>query len=215
MQLAESAYTQLRNMILSGELAPGLGITESGIVERLAIGKTPVREAMRRLVLEGLLDVTPRLGYTVAGISLDHVMELFDLLTIVEVAAAQASAGNLDDLMLQRLDALSDIGYDPDDHDSMVRFISSNAEFHITIAQGSGNRRLADLIALLMTESRRFAQIANLSGAHGQAVTEQHKAIVSALRTRDRNRIADAVTAHLRQSASLVLDSLHEVSVAD
>lgn len=137
-------------------------------MERLTIGKTPVREAMRCLVLEGLLDVTPRLGYAVAGISLDHVMELFDLLTIVEVAAAQASAENLDDLRLQRLNALGDIGYDPDDDDSMVRFTESNAEFHTTIAQGSGNRRLADLIALLMTECCRFAQNANLSVSTGR-----------------------------------------------
>lgn len=215
MPLAESAYERLRNMILSGELAPGSGITESGIVERLAIGKTPVREAMRRLVLEGLLDVTPRMGYTVAGISIAHVLELFDLLTIVEVAAAQAAAEHLDDAALQRLEALGDIGYDPDDDVSMLRFIESNAAFHNTIATASGNRRLADLIARLMTESRRFAQIANLSGAHGQAVTSQHKSIVDALRSGNRERIADAVGAHLRHSAALVLDSLHAVSAAD
>ena len=65
MPLADSAYILLRNMIISGELAPDSAITENSIVERLAIGKTPVREAMRRLVLEGLLNVTPRLGYVV------------------------------------------------------------------------------------------------------------------------------------------------------
>ncbi len=214
MPLAESAYTQLRQLILTGELAPECAITENSIVERLAIGKTPVREAMRRLVLEGLLDVTPRLGYTVVGISQQDVDDLFQLRVITEVAAAQLAIERISDGALDRLEELGTVGYDPHDPDSLLEYTRVNAEFHDIIGSLSGNRRLADLVTRLMTESRRFVQVANLTGNHGREVIAQHKAIVDALRAGDRDAVAEAVRAHVTDSWTLVLDSIGATSAA-
>ena len=138
MPLAESAYEKLRNMIFTGELPPESAITENSIVDRLAIGKTPVREAMRRLVLEGLLDVTPRLGYTVTAITRSDVEDLFQLRVINEVAAAQLAADRLDEAAFARLAELSRTGYNPEDRESMLTYIRVNAEFHDIIARASG-----------------------------------------------------------------------------
>ena len=208
MPLAESAYQQLRNMILSGELPPESAITENSIVDRLAIGKTPVREAMRRLVLEGLLDVTPRLGYMVRGISRADIDDLFQLRVITEVAAAELAMDRLSDEELDRLSELSTIGYSPDDRESMITYMGVNAEFHGIIARASGNQRLAELITRLMQESRRFIQIAILSDEHGQSVIAQHVAIVDALRAKDRAALADAVRLHVVDGHTVTLDSL-------
>ncbi len=195
-------------MILTGELAPESAITENSIVERLAIGKTPVREAMRRLVLEGLLDVTPRLGYTVVGISQQDVDDLFQLRVITEVAAAQLALEHVTDEILDRLAALGTVGYDPQEPGSLDEYMRVNAEFHDIIGGLSGNRRLADLGTRLMTESRRFVQVANLTGDHGKEVVAQHKAIVDALRSGDRDAVADAVRAHVTDSWTLVQESM-------
>jgi GntR family transcriptional regulator, rspAB operon transcriptional repressor len=208
MPLAQSAYERLRNMILTGELPPESAITENSIVDRLAIGKTPVREAMRRLVLEGLLDVTPRLGYTVTAITAADVDELFQLRVVMEVAAAQLAVDRIDDAALTRLSELSTIGYDPDDRDSMITYVAINSEFHDIIARASGNRRLAELIARMMQESRRFIQIAILNEEHGRRVIEQHEAIVDALRARDRDAVADAVRLHVEDGLQMTRDSL-------
>lgn len=208
MQLADSAYTILRNMILTGELPPESAITENSIVDRLAIGKTPVREAMRRLVLEGLLEVTPRLGYTVAGITRSDIDNLFQLREINEVAAALLAMDRLTEAQLDRLTELSAVGYVPDDRESLIEYIAVNAEFHRIIAGASGNERLAALIERLMQESRRFIQIAILSEEHGQLVVDQHMAIVDALRVRDRDALAEAVRAHVLDGHTVTLDSL-------
>jgi GntR family transcriptional regulator, rspAB operon transcriptional repressor len=208
MPLAQAAYEKLRNMILTGELPPETAITENSIVDRLGIGKTPVREAMRRLVLEGLLDVTPRLGYTVTAITQQDVEDLFQMRVINEVAAAQLAADRLSEAAFARLTELSSVGYAPDDRESMLRYIGVNAEFHDIIARGSGNARLADLIDRLMQECRRFIQIAILSDAHGQLVIAQHVAIIAALRARDPEAVEAAVRAHVEDGMHVTRGSL-------
>lgn len=213
MPLAESAYEKLRNMILTGELPPESAITENSIVDRLAIGKTPVREAMRRLVLEGLLDVTPRLGYTVTAITRSDVEDLFQLRVINEVAAAQLAADRLDEAAFARLTELSRTGYNPEDRESMLRYIRVNTEFHDIIARASGNARLAALIDRMMQESRRFIQIAILSDEHGHNVIEQHAAIVAALRSRDMDAIAATVRLHVEDGGHVTRDSMIEAGV--
>lgn len=208
MSFSETAYSRLRTLILSGQLPPDSVITENAMVARLALGKTPVREAMRRLVLEGLLDVTPRLGYTVSGISQQDVNDIFQLRVIVEVAAAQLAVDHMTAEALERLQALSTSGYDPDDPDSMQRYLAENAEYHDIIGTLSGNRRLADLIRRLMLESRRFVQIAHLTRAHGEEVVLQHVAIVGAFRAGDRDAVGDAVRVHVEDAWRLMLYSL-------
>lgn len=208
MPLAQAAYEKLRNMILSGELPPESAITENSIVDRLAIGKTPVREAMRRLVLEGLLDVTPRLGYTVTAITRRDVEDLFQLRVITETAAAQLAADRIDEAALERLTELSAFGYDPEDRESMLTYMGVNAEFHDIIARASGNVRLADIVNRLLQEGRRFIQIAILSENHGQSVILQHLAIVDAIRSKDQYAIAEAVRLHVEDGMHITRDSL-------
>ncbi len=208
MPLAEAAYDRLRNMILTGELPPESALTENSIVERLEIGKTPVREAMRRLVLEGLLEVTPRLGYTVTPVTHDDIDNLFQLRAILEVAAADLALDRLEASEIDRLTELSSVGYDPEDRESLMHYIGVNAEFHDIIAQGSGNRRLAELITVLMTESRRFIHIAILSEEHGQLVRRQHEQIAAAFRARDRAGLAEIVRAHVDDGRVVVHDGM-------
>lgn len=207
MALADSAYTLLRNMIISGELPPDSAITENSIVEKLAIGKTPVREAMRRLVLEGLLDVTPRLGYTVIGVTRADIKDIFQLRVIAEVAAAQLAMHRLDAAALDRLTQLSLVAYDPADRASLLTFMGVNAEFHDMIGHASGNRRLADIVSRLMLESQRFIQIAVLSAEHGRLMVEQHVAIVQALRSRDADAVGAAVRSHVEDGLHVTLES--------
>lgn len=195
-------------MILGGELPAGSALTENAIVDRLEIGKTPVREAMRRLVLEGLLDVTPRLGYTVTPITRADAEDLFNLRLIIEVAAAELALDRLGEPEIERLVELSAIGFDPGNQDSMIAFVGANAEFHEIIAVGSGNRRLAELAMSLMQESRRYIQVATLTEELGQAVQRQHAEIAAAFRARDREAVAEAVRAHLDDSRAATVGSL-------
>jgi len=211
IQLADAAYGRLRNMVLSGQLPAGCSITENGIVDRLVIGKTPVREAMRRLVIEGLLEVTPRLGYTVSPITRADADELYKVREVVECACAELACEALDDGQIDRLVELSDIGFDPNDPESVTAYVGVNLEFHGIIAYGGGNRRLGDLAMTLMQESRRFIQITVLTAELGRAVREQHLVIAEAFRARDRIAVAEACRYHVLDSHRVTVESLDAV----
>lgn len=208
MPLAEDAYEQLRAMILTGELPPACALTAGAIAKRLGLGKTPVREAMQRLVLEGFLEVTPRLGYSVTPVTQADVDSLFQLRSILEVAAADLAVERLDDEAIDRLGELSALECDPRTAASLSAFAKANGEFHTIIARGSGNARLAHTIEPLLEESRRFIHLAMLSDTFGETVRNQHEAIAEAFRRRDRTAVAHAVRSHVDGGRSVVREGL-------
>src|SRR5205085_4717546 len=111
---SERAYQRLRAAIVACDPAPGDRITEGDVAQRLAIGKTPVHEALRRLVHEGLVVVRPRQGYVVAPITLGDVEELCGLRLVVEPAAVElaAAGGRIDTARVVALERLCRVGYD-------------------------------------------------------------------------------------------------------
>jgi DNA-binding GntR family transcriptional regulator len=208
MPLAESAYVRLRGMILECELMPGAPLTEGSVVARLDIGKTPVREAMRRLVQEGLLQVTPRSGYTVAPITLRDLDEVFRLRQITEGASAALAAGRLSFDALTRLGELCEIGYNADDSQSILRFLSLNAEYHGIVARASGNRRLADLVQRLLDESQRMIHVGILLRPRSHEVRKEHSELLRWLRAGDGKRARALVEAHIESARLIARESL-------
>lgn len=208
MPLAESAYVRLRGMILECELMPGAPLTEGSVVQRLAIGKTPVREAMRRLVQDGLLRVTPRSGYTVAPITLRDLDEVFRLRQIAEGSAVSLAAGRLSFDALDRLEELCGIGYDAEDGASIRRFLSLNAEFHGIVAIASGNRRLAELVGTLLDESQRMIHVGILLRPRSHEARKEHSELLRWLRAGDGKRARALVEAHIESARLMARESL-------
>ena len=100
----EIAYTELRRRIIRCELEPGERITEAQLASVTGIGKTPVREALTRLVQDGLVRSIPGHGYEVTPITLGDVQDLYNFRLIIEPAAAQLAAGHVNATDLRRLD---------------------------------------------------------------------------------------------------------------
>src|SRR5438132_14144858 len=90
--LADKAYHEIRGLIVSLELAPGAVIDERDLIERLEIGRTPVREALRRLSHEGLVEVYPRRGMFVTGVDVRELARLSEVRTVLEPEAARLAA---------------------------------------------------------------------------------------------------------------------------
>jgi GntR family transcriptional regulator, rspAB operon transcriptional repressor len=206
--LASVAYNELRARIIGCEVLPGTPLTEKQVVEQLGIGKTPVREAMRRLVQDGLLRVAPRSGYRVTPITLDDVDEAFEVRSILEVAAAEGAAGRLDASTLGRLETLSRIGYDAGDAESVRDFLRLNREFHHTIALATGNGRLAAMVGALLDESQRCIHLGILTHPRSHAAQVEHTALLDAIRLGDRDAARREVLAQLAASREMVREDL-------
>ena len=205
---AEYAYQHLRSEILECQLMPGTRLTESGTLERLSLGKTPVREALQRLVNDNLMVVIPRHGYEVAPISLRDVEEVFGLRTIIEPQAVVMAIGKLEKKTLKHLHQLARTGYDPQSQKSIQAFQQANTEFHSIIAKASGNRRLAGIVESCLAESRRLIQFGMLIQPRSEEATHEHEDLLHALEQKDKQAAMEISIRQIQASKQMVLQSL-------
>lgn len=209
--LADEAYAVLKQWIIRCELEPGRRITEAQLVQAIGIGKTPVREALARLVQEGLVRNIPRHGYEVSPITLRDVQDHFGLRLIVEPAVVQMAVGRVEAAHLVRLGELCRVGYTVGDHESVDAFLRANREFHTIIARASGNRRLTELIGTLLDESERMQHLGMMFWDRSARSAQEHRAIVDALAAGEaetaRRIAAEQILATQRQIIDTLLSS--------
>lgn len=204
----DAAYTELKRRIIHCELAPGERITEAQLASDTGIGKTPIREALTRLIQEGLVGSIPGHGYEVTPITLGDVQDLFGYRLIIEPAAAQLAAGHVIATDLRRLDELCAARYSTDDAESEERYLRANYAFHATIADASGNRRLASAVRHVLDESERLLHLSAILRNRSAEVAREHKELVDALIAGDGEAARRMAIAHIAASQRLVLDAL-------
>jgi DNA-binding GntR family transcriptional regulator len=204
----EVVYRGIRAAIERGDLKPGQRVMEQDIPVWLGldVSRTPVREALRRLEAEGMLEIEPRVGLTVASMSQQAVMELYVMRELLEVTAAGLCAENATALEIVELTELARM--EPrlqGDGDALVRH---NRLIHDAIHRGAHNRYLTkslnavnDSMWLLGPSQMRLPQRA-------RAAMKEHAAIVGAISKRDRPAAEQAARAHIQAAQRSRLKTL-------
>jgi DNA-binding GntR family transcriptional regulator len=199
--LASEAFAVLKGRIIRCEIEPGERLTEAQLVDQLGLGKTPIREALVRLIHEGLVRNIPRHGYEVVPITLADVEDLFRLRLILEPAAVALAAGRITGPLRDRMQALTRMeSYSPGDPRSVAAYRRANREFHVLIARASGSRRLAEAIERLEEESDRVFNLGLAYRNRGETVRLGHQRILAAL-------IAGDTEAARRHAVEGILDA--------
>ena len=191
--LADQAYHAIRGLIVSLELAPGAVIDERQLVERLAIGRTPVREALRRLAQERLVEVYPRRGMFVSGVDVRELALLSEVREVLEPEAARLAAERATDADRRELGALL-VELDTAGGELMAL----DERIHRAVYRAAHNDLLEATLEQYYVLALRIWSMA-LDRAHdlGEAV-EEHRALVEAIRSGDAERAADTMRAHVR-----------------
>jgi DNA-binding GntR family transcriptional regulator len=210
----EKAHTALKKAILHGDLQEGVFLSESDIMRRYAIGRTPYREACNRLHHEGLLEVVPRRGYLIPEVSFHEVRDVFEMRLILEGAVAELAAARASDQDIAELEELVNKPLSSA-IDEFEEWIQANIAFHLRLAQTTRNREIVELLTRNLEKTERLMYI-ELNSSR-VAITEfrlLHSRIVEALRTRDPNAVREAVLDDitLAQSATLTLGNRAPVS---
>lgn len=208
LSASQVAYARLVDDIVNGVLRPGQRLTEAEVAASLKLGKTPVREALRRLVFERLVALHPRNGYKIASVTLHGVEELCGLRMVVEPAAVALAAGRFSTAQLSHLDKLARVGYDVSNRDSLRRFLKANREFHTVIAAACGNERLATLVDQLHFESYRIFRVQLINYPDPDDHVSLHQQLVDALRDGDKPRARRLSEREISASRHFILDSL-------
>ncbi|MFN3218037.1 MAG: GntR family transcriptional regulator [Acidimicrobiales bacterium] len=201
--LADEVAAYVRDLILTGSLRPGTRIDQEAIAAALDVSRSPIREALVILGQEGLLDVTPRRGASVAHLAPEDIVDHYELYGVVAGRAAAMAAATLEDEQIAELEAIhARFSRHRDDGEDLSRL---NFEFH-RILNTVAPRRTRWLLRLLErsvpTDYYEFAD-----GWNRRAI-DQHAAILEAVIARDPDRARQAMEEHLRQSGLAAAEAL-------
>jgi DNA-binding GntR family transcriptional regulator len=196
--LADQAFDKLVSAIVRGELAPGARISEVVVAQRLGISRGPLREALSRL--EGkLVERTARVGVRVIALSRQDLAEHFVMREALEGMAARLAATAMSDASLASLRTLLD-SHRPRTSKRGAGYYQHGADddFHLRIARGSGNRKLAAYLSDELYQPIRIYRFrSSLTRGRAQAAFEEHGAILAALVARDPDRAETEMRRHI------------------
>ncbi|KWR88119.1 GntR family transcriptional regulator [Cupriavidus sp. IDO] len=205
---------RLRTMIEEGELPPGVRIDERAFCEVFDVSKTPLREALKVLVSEGLVLHRQYIGYRVAPLDLDELRATFETLHGLEATAGELAAQRLTDASMTRLERRHQAMIDAHAAGRRTDYFRINQEIHQLIIDGAANPVLAGIYASLMSKVHRARGAANADMLRWQESHEEHEAIMAALREPGRPRLAQVMRWHSENTAKEVL-SVVERSLAE
>jgi DNA-binding GntR family transcriptional regulator len=206
--LAARAYELVKNDILTCVLEPGQQIAQPQLASRYQVGITPMREALQRLVREGMLQALPRFGYLVREVTVADVAELYEARLIVETATARLATERASTAQLEHITELAGFTYRHKDRASYNEFLAHNAAFHRAVATASGNRRLAEWLSQAFDELTRVFHMELDVRDCAEEMRAEHTALARALAQRDADEAERIVRAQIASSKARVVDSL-------
>ncbi len=205
--LATDLADTLRQSIVDGQLATGERINEVELAASLEVSRTPLREALYRLVAERLVESRPRQGFYVREIGPRELADVYGIRAILDPAALEA-AGLPDPDRLDRLTAINDrIREAADDPE---RIIDLDDEWHLELLQGCPNRALVDLIREFMRRTRPLERAYTRDRGNVQTMVRIHDQILDALRAGDLDRAVGLVRENMRVGLPPIVEWLEE-----
>jgi DNA-binding GntR family transcriptional regulator len=205
--LAEQVYSSLKKAILEGDLLPGERLKELEIAQSLGASRTPVREALSKLELEGLLRPLPSGGLTVVELSADDVREIFGLIRVLESHAARLAVSRAAPEQIARLESICAEAQGGDESLG-ESLIETNRRFHEAFIACSGSRRLQDLLSKLRAAMQPY-RIVSLGSPEFRRITIQdHREMIEALRAGDESRLCRLVEDHLSAAERTTLENV-------
>ena len=198
--LAEQAYGRIRRMICTAELEPGAVVSESELCEQLGLGRTPVREALRALASEHLIDVYPRRGMFVAGVDPRDLRAISEVRERLEPFAAALAAERRDESDLETIEQLLvDLtaleGQELDEHRSEL--MDLDERIHHCIYRSSHNAYLADDLDGYYTHALRIWYLGLPNLTHLQEAVLEHRELLEAIRDGDVERAQTVMNKHI------------------
>jgi DNA-binding GntR family transcriptional regulator len=212
--LHEEAVDRLRELIVQGELAPGSRLNERVLTARLGVSRTPLREAIKLLATEGLVDLLPNRGAVVAPIDPARIAETLAVMGALESLAGELVCAWASDESLAEIRALHYEMLAMHARRDLDGYFRYNQAIHLKIVEASGNAVLAQNYRQLNASARRVRYMANLSPERWDAAVQEHEAILAALNGRDAERLKRLLRDHLAAKLASVLEAIGQKHAA-
>ncbi len=206
--LHDAVLNQLRDMIIEGKLSPGTRINEGPVGASLGVSRTPLREAIKTLASEGLVEILPAKGAIVRRFSEKDIRDILDVLKTLEQLAARLTCAQASDAEIAEIADL---------HKQMLRlyadrnrlaYFKLNQEIHSAIVRASGNSALAQVHEQLQARIKRVRFIGNELPERWAGAVAEHEEMNLALLARDGEKLSEVLGRHLDKTLDRVRDAI-------
>ena len=203
---ADYVADALREAIQSGRLPDGAVLKQAAIAEHLGVSRVPVREAMRHLMAEGLIQSKAHHVAVVRSLSLDRIAELYDYRALIEGHLTERAVPHLSERAVERLKAKNEEMKSAASHAAWLRL---NSEFHEIIVTASGDETGLELVEQLRHRAERYARM--WSGGKGvqnrDQVRGEHAEVIELIEARKAKKARQAIERHIRHTGQRVVAS--------
>ena len=198
----------IRELIVQGDLEPGAKVPERVLCERYSVSRTPLREALKTLASEGLLELLPHRGAWVARLTASDVDQMFPIMGALEALSGELACQNLTEEQFAEIQAL---------HYQMVLhytrrqlklYFQVNQEIHEKILSASANPLLLQMYQTLAGRIRRARYVANMSDERWTQAVKEHEEMLDALARRNGAALSDVLKRHLKNKCETVKSQL-------
>ena len=208
LPLRDVVFNTLRRAILRGELKPGERLMEIQLANKLGVSRTPIREAIRKLELEGLVLMIPRKGAEVAEITEKNLRDVLEVRCALEELAVQLACDRINQEEIHELHAAAARFEQMFDSDDITSIAQADEAFHDVIFQATDNERLIQLLNNFREQMYRYrVEHLKKKEVHATLIAE-HQEIIRNIEQRNKKEAAEVVCRHIDNQVAAVIDSI-------
>ena len=210
LPLRDVVFNTLRQAILTGELKPGERLMEIHLANKLGVSRTPIREAIRKLELEGLVTMIPRRGAEVAQITEKSMNDVLEVRRAMDALCVELACDRITPEELQDLKKACDTFEAAVKTDDIKQIAQADVAFHDIIYAATDNRRLIQLLNNLREQMYRYRiEYLKKKECYPQLL-EEHQTIIDSIESRDKGRATQITGQHIKNQAEAVVDTIRE-----
>ena len=198
--LAQQVAARIRVMIIQDQLTPGEWIREQALADKLEVSRTPLREALKMLELEGLIRLLPNRGAVVTELTVEEVKEKLEVLAVLEALGGKLACQKATDSELAEIRALHYEMLAWFSRQNRLEYFKLNQRIHLAIVAASGNRTLIETHARINAQLYRVRYQSNLQNELWGTAVEEHEEMLAALTAHDSEALSRCMLNHFGQT---------------
>ena len=210
LPLRDVVFNTLREAILKGDLKPGERLMELQLASKLGVSRTPIREAIRKLELEGLAVTTPRKGAEVAKMTLKDMEDVLEIRDALDELAVRIACQKISDEQLKQLEDMKELFEKSTQTGNVKKIAEADVTFHDVIYEATGNPKLVTLLNNLREQVYRYRVEYIKDPKNYPTLIAEHEAILESLKNRDVKNAVEAMHVHVANQAEAVKTVIQE-----
>lgn len=210
LPLRDVVFNTLREAILKGELKPGERLMEIQLAERLGVSRTPIREAIRKLELEGLVLTFPRRGAEVAKMTEKNMREVLVVRKALEVLAVEIACEVITQPQIVELKEVAKAFEQSMKSKDLKKIAEADVRFHDLIYQSTGNHRLLQILNNLREQIYRYRIEYLKEESTYPSLLQEHQALIDGLKNKDKEFVKDIMKRHIENQERTVINIIRE-----